>query len=389
MLASADTVSRILGSLEEIEAVADQWRALERRSTDPMTYFQSYDWCRNWVAQYDDGGRNEPHITTLWRGDSMIAVWPLVISRSGGISRLKTLGGPHSQYCGLLADPSVQVERDLMPMVQLALDRSGGDVAVFRSVPEDSLLARALGDIAIIGGAGDTASILDLSGYASAEDYTEQLGKLQKRNRNRRRNHLARLGTLDFSVVWPSDPSFGSLVIRCAEMKQQWLEELGLYSSGFAMGNFDRFLASLTGDGATDSGACLSVLRVGGEPVAIELGFLRKGHYYAYMGGFDWRLRDLSPGKVQMDMTVCWLIDRGIATYDLLTNAADYKKSWSSRSIAVTCRAKALNWKGELYATAWLPRVRPAIKRLRNRLPELQQRASIFLRSALCLLLYV
>lgn len=389
MLAQAESAFRLLENLEEIDAVAEQWRALEVACREPMAYFQSHDWCRNWIARFGQDGRYQPLVATLWRGERLIAVWPLMIANGGGIRRLATLGAPHSQYCGLLAEPGLSVARDLKPMMRLALDRSGCDVAVFRTVPDGSVLADVLADTATVPDAADAASMLDLSVFGSSEAYTAQLGKLQKRNRNRRRNHLAREGALEFSVIWPDDPEFAGLVAQCAAWKRQWLAEMGLYSAGFALDGFDAFLGHLPGDGAGNSGACLSVLRVGNQPVAIELGFVHHRHYYAYMGGFDWALRDLSPGKVQMDMTVCWLIDRGIATYDLLTNSTDYKKSWSSHVVPVACHAEPLTWKGQVYATTWLPRVRPALKRLRNRMPDLVDKAVALARSGACLLLYV
>lgn len=389
MLARTDTVFRLLTDLNEIESVAGQWQALEQLCADPMAYFQTYDWCRNWLAQYGGDASNKPHVATLWQADRLVAVWPLMISHGGGIRRLMSLGAPHSQYCGLLVDPGFDADKALMGMVQSAQEQSGCDVAVFRAVPEGSALAVALGDMPVVTDASDAASMLDLSGFASSEDYTAQLGKLQKRNRNRRRNHLAREGELEFAVVWPDDPAFADLVMQCAAWKRHWLTQMNIYSVGFAMSGFDRFLAGLSGSGADLSGACVSVLKVAGRPVAIELGFIRQGHYYAYMGGFDWDLYDLSPGKVQMDFTVCWLIDQGVATYDLLTNSADYKKSWSSRTIAVMCRAKALTWRGQFYASAWLPRIRPAVKRLHASLPEINNKGMALLRSSLCLLLYV
>lgn len=389
MLARIDTVFRILSDLNEIEAAAEQWRALEERCTQPMAYFQTYDWCRNWLAEYVERGQHEAHVATLWRDEQLVALWPLMVAHGGGIRRLMTLGAPHSQYCGMLADPGLDSERELKPMMRQALGNSGCDVAVFRAVPEGGSLAQALGDMPWIEDAGDAASMLDLTAYASADDYTAQLGKLQKRNRNRRRNHLAREGELEFSVIWPDDPGFSALVMQCADWKRHWLAQMKIYSAGFAMAGFDHFLASLTGSGAAQSGACLSVLKVGGAPVAIELGFIRQGHYYAYMGAFDWERRDLSPGKVQMDFTVCWLIDQRIETYDLLTNSADYKKSWSSRSVAVRCHAKALTWKGQFFASVWLPRLRPAVKRLHARLPQINNKGMALLRSSLCLLLYV
>src|SRR5690606_22574853 len=128
-------------------------------------------------------------------------------------------------------------------------------------------------------------------------------------------NRLARLGELQFSMVWPGDPSFPVLVRACAAMKRQWLMETGRYSTGFGMKGYDDFLAGLSGDSETLSGACLSVLEADDRVVALELGFIKNHHYYAYLGGFDWALRDLSPGKVQMDMTVRWLVDHGIIAY--------------------------------------------------------------------------
>jgi CelD/BcsL family acetyltransferase involved in cellulose biosynthesis len=90
-----------------------------------------------------------------------------------------------------------------------------------------------------------------------------------------------------------------------------------------------------------------------------------------------------------MEMTVGWLIDNGVSIYDLLVNPADYKQSWSSRSLVVRCHAEALTWKGQLYVSTWLPAVRPALKRLHAHLPDLRHRMVGFLRGAALLLLYV
>ncbi|WIY54504.1 GNAT family N-acetyltransferase [Devosia sp. YIM 151766] len=381
--------TRVLGTLEEIEAIAAAWRGLETDCADPLGYFQSYDWCRNWVARFGRDGAYRPYIVTLWCDENLIAIWPRMIVEIAGIKRLETLGMPHSQYCGVL------VRRDAAPMAKIArqlraaVQASKCDVTISRAVPEGSALAEILADKPVVTGSDNLASLLDLSGFASAEAYTAQLGKLQKRNRNRRRNHLARLGELSFEVIWPDHPEFEALVRQCTEMKRRWLTETGRFSTGFSMGGYEDFLALLAGDSVRHSGACLSVLRVGDRVAAIELGLLHQKHYYAYIGGFDWDLRDLSPGKVQMDLTVGWLIDHGIAAYDLLINQADYKTSWTNRSIAVTSRAEALSWRGRFYASAWLPRLRPALKRLHGRLPKTVEQATNFLRPAVCLLLYV
>jgi CelD/BcsL family acetyltransferase involved in cellulose biosynthesis len=87
------------------------------------------------------------------------------------------------------------------------------------------------------------------------------------------------------------------------------------------------------------------------------------------MGSFDWELRDLSPGKIQMEMTVCRLIDNGVYAYDLLANPADYKQSWSNREIVLKTFAIPFSWKGRAYAELWLNRLRPALKRTWGTVP--------------------
>ncbi len=385
---SVHIVSRILLDLSEIEAMQAEWRALEQDCADPLTYFQSYDWCRNWLVHHAEALNARPVILTFWRDEVLLAIWPLMAVPDAGVSRLETLGVPHAQYCGMLLRRGEKAE-SLRNVVRDAIRQSGCDVALMRAVPSGSALAKVLEDVPSVPGSENISSLLDLSIYDSAADYTERLGKLQKRNRNRRRNHLARLGELSFSVLWPDHPDYADLVRQCAQMKRRWISETGRFSKGFSIPGYDGFLAGLPGDEAAKSGACLSVLRAGERVVALEIGFIRQRHYYAYVGSFDWDLRHLSPGKVQMDMTVGWLIDNGIDTYDLMIDPADYKSSWSSSNLTVTSHAEALTWKGQVYAATWLLTVRPALKRIRRRMPHLLQTAFAVLRGSALLLLYV
>src|SRR5690606_5364917 len=122
-----------------------------------------------------------------------------------------------------------------------------------------------------------------------------------RRNRNRRRSALSRHGALSFDVLFPGDPAFAGAIETCVRFKRAWLRETGRRGAGLAYDGFERFLARLSGDRDSLSGACLSVLRAGDRLVAGELGFLHHGHYHAYLGAFDWELRDASPGKTQMD----------------------------------------------------------------------------------------
>lgn len=367
-----------------MQAVETDWRALESAATDRLGYFQTYDWCMNWVASFT---QPTPHVRTLWQDDVLVGVWPLMVAGGGiGLKRLETLGDPHTQYAGMILSPHVAPDAAAAALME-GIEDEKVDVAVFRPVPADSAFGRVLRRLPAIAGYENSASVLDLSAYASSADYAGQLGKLQKRNRNRRRNHLARLGELSFEMIWPSHDEFRDLVLWAAAMKREWLKHTNRYSLGFAMAGYDDFMASLPGDML--EGACLSVLRAGERVVAVELGFVRNKHYYAYLGGFDWDLRDLSPGKVQMEMTVSWLIDQGVQAYDLLGNSADYKQSWSNGDVALVGHALPLSWKGRLYSQAWLPTIRPALKKAYGAIPDMAQRALWFVRGFGLLVLYI
>jgi CelD/BcsL family acetyltransferase involved in cellulose biosynthesis len=362
--------------------VAAEWRALERRCGDRLTYFQSFDWCRGWVAAFaGPGSAFRFRIETVWLSGRLVAVWPLMVQTVGGVRVLENLGAPHSQYCNLLCDDAHladAVTRELLARIKAAPEC---DVAVFNPVPHQSTLASLLKAQSPIRGYGGSSAVLDLSTFANSDAYRSEGGKLKKRNRNRRRNHLARLGELHFEVIWPADPRFADHVRECAAMKRDWLRQTGRASSGFSFDGFEDFLAGLAGNSASLSGACLSILRAGEKTVAIELGFVRSGHYYAYLGGFDWNLRHLSPGKVQMEMTVCWLIDNGVTTYDLLGGEGEYKQSWANQAVALDGYSLPFSWKGRIYADAWLPVIRPLAKRIYLAIPEGMRRMVVGIQS--------
>jgi CelD/BcsL family acetyltransferase involved in cellulose biosynthesis len=380
--------TRILSSLQDIEAHEGEWRVLEQRCSDPMSYFQTFDWCRAWVAEFCDSS-TQPYVISLWRQDSLLAIVPLVQTRKAGIVRLVTLGEAHAQYCGALAYGTAAIDPEVIEALRLAVRASQSDVWVQRCVIEGSPLDRMIAGIARVREEPNHASVLDLSPYNSTDDYFGQLGKLQKRNRNRRRNHLARLGALSFEVVFPDSAGFDGLVDQAVSWKREWLAHTGKRSLGFSADGYAQFLKNLAGSGEGRSGACVSVLRAGERIVALELGFLHHRHYYAYIGSFDWSLRALSPGKVQMEMTVGWLIEEGVRAYDLLVNPADYKNSWTNQSLAVATRAKPLTWKGRVYTGYWLPTLRPQVKRVYEHLPHLLRKWTSFLQGSVCLLLYV
>ncbi len=362
---------RVLAHCDAMEAVADDWRALEAKAADGLTYFQGFDWCHRWIAAFGSADC-QPVILTIWNGVHLVALLPLMQS-GGRIRTLSILGAPHTQYANLLLDPhqDAVIRQEALALLRKALDgMSGHDVALFEHVPDGSPLAGMLVSNSPLGSRANTAAIFNLSDFATAEDYLARLNKKQRRNRTRRRNMLEQAGALSFDVLFPNDPAFAPALEECLRLKRIWLRETGRISLGLHQAGVDSFLASLAGNAEHCSGSCLSVLRVDGTLAAGELGFLHYGHYYAYLGAFDCNLSAASPGKLQMDMTIIWLIEKGISKYDLLGNESSYKEAWSNTALKLETHSLPSTFFGHAYSGLWIARLRPGLKHLYAKLPS-------------------
>jgi CelD/BcsL family acetyltransferase involved in cellulose biosynthesis len=281
-----------------------------------------------------------------------------------GLRILRVLGDPHSQYAGLLCRNGT-----LSPMQAHVLRKAlhsmvDADAAVINLVPAESPLAAILSADSIITSLSNVSSVLDLSGFRSSADYAASLCKARRKSRNRRKKRLAEAGPIEFRILRPGDADYARQVERSMVLKQAWLKRTGRVSAGLSMNNHPLFLASLR-----DSGV-LFELSISGQPIALELGFLRNRHFYSYLGSFDWRWRDLSPGKAQMDLVVDWLIDNGVVAYDFLAHPSSYKESWSDTAVPLNSHVVELTRRGSIYARCWINSTRPALKRVMEAIPD-------------------
>ncbi len=372
-------------SLAQVEAMADEWRPLGQRCSLRLEYFQTFDWCANWlrhVAVHMPG--TEPYVIAVWQGDRLAAAVPLMLTRiSAGPRVLSALGDPHTQYAGMLLDPEACAS-SVAAMIRTYLAQPEGcDALYVELLPSISPLAAMLDPAWREAGYENQSSSLDLTQFGTPGDFLEDADPKKRRKRLQRRQKIEKeFGQLRLRTVWGGEPEFEALVHRCVEMKKDWIAGTGRISSGFSIPGYAEFLSQLEGDAATREGAVAFVKQAGDRIIAIEVSMICNGHLYAYIGGFDWELRKLSPGKVQMEATVCWCIDNGIRAYDLLGNVASYKDSRTDISCELLAFSRAYTMTGWLYSTAWRSRMRPALKQLYQSLPpSLRQWASSSLAS--------
>lgn len=372
--------SRVLVGIDAMASIEAQWRALERTCSERFTYFQSYDWCKNWADIFcgDVSPVGKPVIVTLWQGEELVFLWPAMISnRKFGASVLCTLGEPHTQYASAITaavfDPVMH--KSLLENALRSIPNV--DLVSFEAVPQDSMLLRALGNDAVDANTENETAYFDFTAFADWEGVLASMSKSQRRSRRKRLKQFEALGEVSFDIIPGDDPAYQDIISTAFTWKKRWLRETGRVSRGFSMEGYDTFIQSLAATSCKGDGAFAACLRIDGKPVAIEQGFVHHGHYYAYIGAFDYDFYDYSPGKVALQMMLQRLMERGVQSYDLLGNPAEYKSSWSTNTTPLHQFFIPLSLLGRLYMDLWIDKVRPGLKKVYHSTPASLRRSAL------------
>ncbi len=361
---------RWLTTLAEVDAFAVSWRALDEASTADLVWFQSFDWCRNWLAMQATAG-DIPQILTLTLQGSAIAILPMVKKRAAfGARILESLGQPHTQYSNILTRGGTLTALELEALRKALLTQSGADATILNYVPIHSPLARILAHTTPSASLANTASMLNLQGLGGSKSFESTRSvHAQKRLRRHIRLFEKEFGTLTFVAMYPNHPEYAKLVDDCVEMKKVWLRATGRMGSGLMRNNHAAFLAALSPDKA-GAGPVLWVLRGASKLIAAEIGFLQRGHYYCYMSSFDSALWKLSPGKLQKAMTINALADMGAKTFDLMGNPTGYKDDYADTHVALSGYVVNLSLRGALYTRTWTEHMEPLLRQMFYRMPN-------------------
>ena len=357
----------LITELEELRHFEAAWRDLETRDTSRFTYFQTYDWCVRWFETFgsSDPLSDGPHlrIFTAQRDGNTVLIWPMMIERRKmGLNTLITLSEPHGQLSNVLVDPEINVEAAVQECWAHIRRLPSVDVIDVPNIPATSTLGKVLLNEEQIAAADDACAIMDITRFEDWADYQASLSGNARRSRKRKRKKLAGDSTLEFSVHHAGSDGYKRLVANALHHKKAWLGELGKSSRALLMDRTEEFMQGLN-DAPDGSTRCLAgELTVDGHTLASEFGFERHGHYIGYLGAFDWKFRDQSPGKLEMEDMFHWCMDDGIEWYDLLGNASTYKDDWSNMSVPLVSLHEGQTVLGKAHANLWTKRLRPALK---------------------------
>lgn len=122
--------------LEEIDALAREWRALEAE-LDSATIFQGFDLMRLWYAAALKSGRGTAAIALVRRTDTgkPVGIFPMLRERRGLLTRLTLADGGVLDYCQPLL--AAEIDAGSIDAVIAAVARAmPGDVLYINKVPE-------------------------------------------------------------------------------------------------------------------------------------------------------------------------------------------------------------------------------------------------------------
>ncbi len=360
-----------LGNQDEVRRLKADWQALEQASKEPFTYFQSYDWCSEWCAaniRDRDGSReHQLHLYTLRRDGKLVMVWPMMAIKSRLGARLLTfLTEPLGQYANILVDRSQVSEKMGQKVWKRIKKHARVDAVTINQFPAGCFLETVLGRPGFSENTKREISLLDLTGFKTWDDHHASLSRSARKQRNKRRNKLAKQGTVGYEVIPGRDARYRELVDLGLKMKQDWLHQTGRQSAALSENKTNAFLSGLSGhvqdEDGRPSGAFAHALTLDGRPIAIEIGMAMHGHYYSYLGAFDWSWRDYSPGKIQIESAQKWAKEAGLERFDFLGDPSDYKSGWSGTTHALHSRFVPNTILGFFYCLAWKSYLRPALK---------------------------
>jgi CelD/BcsL family acetyltransferase involved in cellulose biosynthesis len=366
---SADDLAvEVVSDTAGLDPLAAEWLALEQRS-GANTVFQSFRHIRFWARHFlvEQRGSRRLHVAVVREHGRAVLILPLVLSRRAPLNVGRLAGDPVAQYADLIVDPAAAARQHLDAALR-SVRQAGADAIVFRRVRRDSHLHRLAGELFASPTGESTAPWVDLAPYRDYEAFLQTLSKKMRHGLRNRRNHLDKAGAFAFELL-PGGAEARAALADAIDMKRRWLIQRGAISSAFTNSATRNCLLDIAGD-ESGTGAVVARLLVNGVPAAIRFGFEYQGTHFCYMSAYDRAFANLSPGKLLMNDYVSRFRERGLQRIDMLPPGGQHKADWCRLESGVADYTLPLTALGRAYASGYQERLRPALQRIWQDLPD-------------------
>ena len=363
--------------LENLLALKDDWNRLEAEAGAAHNFFQSFTWCSAWARAYlTEGGDAWLRTIVGRRHGKVVMIWPLMVVRHGPLCILKWLSDPVAQYGDVLVDKSDDAQVWLEAAWNKLTHDPGIDGISLRHVREDAAIHHLLTRTCRKLPDPHVARFLDLTSFESAEDHAGTLSGNQRKQRSKRCKKLESMGDIGFRVASGGD-GFEDTVRLALAFKQDWQNERGLAGGVIDDPRFEQVFIDVAQGLDAEATSLAGVLALDGVPLAIDLAFRFKGHYFGFVLTQYGPARPHSPAKVLLDLHQKWCIEEGYEQFDMMLPDDPYKLHWTDKAVTVDHFAVSTSLWGTFYCTLYLRALRPFLKRLYRKMPSALRRRLI------------
>lgn len=355
-----------------ISPLLPEWRQFEEGAFS--TLYQSALWCQAWTETVGAAAGARPAIVVGRQAGRICFILPLQVRRRMAVSVIEWLGAPIHGYGypviepGFLPRARAWFDDNLSAVIALA----GPVDAVCLSENPHQFLDQTHPLAGHFNIAGPSPS------FAMALQPDFEALHRRKRSGERRRssrkseNGLRQMGNLHFGLPDGKQARHGTIKAMFLQQEER-LAEKGVYHVfGAAERAFIHRLIDL--EDHADPILAPFRLTLNGETVAVMLGGLHKGSYWALISSLaSGAVRRHSPGEVALRLTIEACCKQGLTRFDFSTGEADYKRQWSDGTIELSVVLKACTYRGLAWASGKAAKL--AAKRLVKRTPWLHHLA--------------
>jgi CelD/BcsL family acetyltransferase involved in cellulose biosynthesis len=337
----------------ECEAVTDtagferlqpEWDALWAKA--PGSYLsESFAWAS--LCWAHSPPRRKLLCVVVRKGGRLVAVWPLVVGRTGPL-RLASPLAASSEYCPFLVHPDADADAVWLAITGLLAKKRYADALRLVNVRDDGAPGRRLA-----AGQPSAATLYETpTRYVPAADladWTAFRARLSKKSRETlgyRRRRFGDSAVVTFrDVTEPAERAAAWAWLL--EKKRRWAKQHGIDTHWLFSERFDQFtLAAL--DALGPAGARrIFVLERDGAIAAATLVSVDRARVEGFIMGYDEAFASFSPGRLLAEDCLRWASEHGLG-FDLRLGGDMFKQEWPSSTGLATTYAVPLTAAGHV-----------------------------------------
>ncbi|RWC44899.1 GNAT family N-acetyltransferase [Mesorhizobium sp.] len=354
----------VVRSADRLAAIEADWMHLWHR-TDGLI-FQSHAWISAWWSTVADRDQRALRIGLVWKGDRLVAVFPMAIGKRKGLRFLEWAAGSYTDYGDILVAP--ECSSSALQDVWARICEAGGfDIAFLNHLLPGAAVRRIFtpdtsGGIRLRPNHREEVSYRVAGQWESGAAWFAEQSKKTRQNYRRGVKTLEEAGKMKFRLLAPDEP-LQPVLDRLSALKRRWLVERKRESQLFEEGA--PVLAALVEALARAGVLHIFVLECNGAMVAVSINFVQHHTMMAFVTTFDPDFSQASPGMILMMDYIRWSIDHGLRTVDFLCGAESFKHKFATQGVVLQSVLGTRTAQGSLASLA--DRMRQRVRHVRGR----------------------